>query len=223
MFTSESVIPLDRPSRYLTQLCKHAAAMGATGGGHRPRNHAVSGALARGELQVTATCTDTHGVITIAPWGQATLTAGDSALTVRVQATDADALARIQRILTRDLERFGRRDQLTVAWTAPDTDAQGDPVVPVRSQRKSKILLAAAIAVAVAVHLGVGAAVLPNRRWTGLTLDILIAVIAAKLLIVALARRAASTKHSGQLPAHPHIGRRPSRSHTGGSASDDQA
>src|SRR5262245_8360064 len=65
MLTSQTTIEIDRPSRYLVQLCRHAAAMGKTGGGHRPRNHAGGTALARGDLQVHAENDETHGVITI--------------------------------------------------------------------------------------------------------------------------------------------------------------
>lgn len=119
MLTCETTIAIDRPSRYLGQLCRHAAAMGEARGGHRPRNHATGAALASGEVEVHADCTGTSGVVTIAPWGRFTLEAGSGTLTISVDAADQDALRRIQDIITRDLERFGRRSGLTVTWPPP--------------------------------------------------------------------------------------------------------
>lgn len=119
MLTCETTIAVDRPGRYLGQLCRHAAAMGQTRGGHRPRNHATGAALASGEVEIHADSTGTSGVVTIAPWGGFTLEAGSGTLTIRVDATDHDALGRIQDIITRDLERFGRRSRLTVTWPPP--------------------------------------------------------------------------------------------------------
>jgi hypothetical protein len=73
-------------------------------------------ALARREMQVDADWSDTRGVITFTPWGQCTMTADDAALTVRVEATDEDNLVKIRDIITRDLDRMGRRDALIIDW-----------------------------------------------------------------------------------------------------------
>ena len=131
MPTSQATIETDRPGRYLAQLCRHAAAMGETGGGHRPRLHGghrrrVQGAgtaPASAELRVSAEWSDTHGIVTLAPWGRCSMEATDHTLTLRVDATDDDALQQIQEIVTRDLERFGRRGRLTVAWQPTATDS----------------------------------------------------------------------------------------------------
>jgi hypothetical protein len=42
-------------------------------------------------------------------------------LTLRVEATDEDGLERIQDIITRNFNRFGRRERLTVDWQRPET------------------------------------------------------------------------------------------------------
>jgi hypothetical protein len=47
----QAQIQTERASRYLVQLCKHAAAMGS--GGHSPRVH-LQGRMARREVQVAA-------------------------------------------------------------------------------------------------------------------------------------------------------------------------
>lgn len=117
MPTAEAQIETDRPSRYLTQFCKHAAAMA---GGHGPRIH-LRAVLGHREVQVHAEWSETHGVVTFGPWGQCTVTATAATLILRVEATDEDNLERIQDIITRDFNRFGRRERLTVDWHRPET------------------------------------------------------------------------------------------------------
>jgi hypothetical protein len=113
MVTAETRIDTDRPERYLAQICKHAAAMG--GPGHRGRMH-KGGHSQREELDVNAEWSDAHGTVTFTPGGTCTLTADGTVLTLRIEATDEESLRRIQEILTRDLDRFGRRDRLVVDW-----------------------------------------------------------------------------------------------------------
>lgn len=110
MQAAEARIETERPSRYLVQLCKHAAAMGAGGGGHPPRLHA------RPDVRVSAEWSESRGTITFDPWGRCTAEANLNVLTLRVEAADDENVRRIQDILTRDLDRFGRRDNLTVRW-----------------------------------------------------------------------------------------------------------
>lgn len=105
-------IATDRAGRYLAQLCKHAGAMG---GGHGARMH-VGGM--RRDVSVHTECSDTHGVLTFTPWGTCTLTAGPATLSLRIDATDEESLRQIQDVLTRDLNRFGRRDGLAIDWHA---------------------------------------------------------------------------------------------------------
>jgi hypothetical protein len=120
MLTAEAQIDTERPSRYLVQLCRHAAAMTGTHG-HRFRIHAGGDPLARREVQIRAEWSDTHGSVRFDPWGQCTIQATAHTLMLRVEATDEDNLRRIQDVITSDLDRFGRREHLTVNWHRPDT------------------------------------------------------------------------------------------------------
>jgi hypothetical protein len=52
-----------------------------------------------------------------------TLQAGPDTLTVRAEATNEENLQRLQNLITRDLERFGRRDHLKVNWQRPEAPA----------------------------------------------------------------------------------------------------
>jgi len=113
MFTAEARIETDRPESYLAQICKHAAEMG--GGGHRAR--LPGGAHPESEeLDVHAEWSDAQGTVTFAPGGICALTADGTVLTLRIEATDDASLRRIQQILSRDLDRFGRREDLVVNW-----------------------------------------------------------------------------------------------------------
>jgi uncharacterized protein len=119
MLTSEAQIETERPSRYLVQLCRHAAGMNRMRG-HWPRKHAGGDSLPLGEVQLRAEWSETHGVIGLSPWGQCTLAANANALRLQIEATDEDCLQRIQDVITRDLTRFGRRERLTVSWHRPE-------------------------------------------------------------------------------------------------------
>jgi hypothetical protein len=53
--------------------------------------------------------------------GRATLHAGPGTLTVRAEAASEESLQRVQDLITRNLERFGRREHLKVNWQQPAT------------------------------------------------------------------------------------------------------
>lgn len=120
MSISEARIETEQPSRFLVQFCKHANSMGSPRTRHRFRPHASKSgsghdAMARGDLRVRAEWSDTDGTVTFDPWGSCVLHADGNALTIRVEATAADELQRIQDIVANDLDRFGRHS-LTVQW-----------------------------------------------------------------------------------------------------------
>lgn len=119
----EARIETERASRYLVQFCKHAAALG--GGGHTPRMH-QHGAMTHREVQVDAEWSDARGTVAFTPWGRCTLTADPHTLTLRIEATGEDGLHQIRDVITRDLERFSRRDPLTVTWRRPETPTPRD-------------------------------------------------------------------------------------------------
>ncbi len=102
MPTAEAHVDTERPSRYLVQFCKHAAAMGAAGG------HG-----------------DTQGTVTFDPWGTCTMHADTNTLALRIDAPDEENLQRIQDVIAKDFDRFGRRDRLTVHWHRPETPDVG--------------------------------------------------------------------------------------------------
>lgn len=49
-------------------------------------------------------------------WGQWTMRAFPGRLAVRAEAADQESLRRIQDLLTARLQKFGRREHLTVNW-----------------------------------------------------------------------------------------------------------
>ncbi|MGH3377017.1 MAG: DUF2218 domain-containing protein [Actinoallomurus sp.] len=122
MPTAEAHLETDRPSRYLIQLCRHAAAMSG-GQGHRVSTHA---APSHRHVRAEAEWSDTHGVLTFDPWGRCTLDATATTLVLRVEAGGEEGLRRIQEVIAADLARFGHRDRLTVSWYSPGAGPGGE-------------------------------------------------------------------------------------------------
>lgn len=118
MVMVEARIETEQSSRYLVRLCTHAASMGRAQG-HGPRVH-LSEALSRGEVDVQAQWSDTHGTVTFSPWGRCEITATTTALLLRIEAADEEDLRRIQDIVTRDLDRFSSSEQLAIDWRPTD-------------------------------------------------------------------------------------------------------
>ena len=63
---------------------------------------------------------DTHGTLDMG-WGRCTMQADPGTLTVRAEAANEEGLQRVQGLIARDLERFGRREHLQVNWQRPET------------------------------------------------------------------------------------------------------
>lgn len=118
MLTAEAVIATEHPERYLTRLGKHAAKMGG-GPGHRPRAH--GGGQPPPEVR-HAEWTATSGTVRLDGGGW-TMRAAPGLLRLRAEAADEASLRRIQDMLTTRLEKFGRRERLTVAWQPAGTAA----------------------------------------------------------------------------------------------------
>jgi hypothetical protein len=119
MPSAEAHISVEDPQRYLVQLCKHATAMDRVGP-HRPHTHSDVDNAGRAGVQVCAEYSDGAGLLTFTPWGRCRLQATVGVLTIRAEADDEQDLRRIQRVITADLERFGRRSRLSVAWHPPE-------------------------------------------------------------------------------------------------------
>jgi hypothetical protein len=116
MLTAETHIQTERPSRYLVQLCKHADSIN-----HKTLNLHARKAQARPQVQHVE-WSNADGILIFSS-GRCTMKAGPDTLTVRVEATNEEDLQRIQNLITRNLERFGRRDQLKVSWQRPEAPA----------------------------------------------------------------------------------------------------
>ena len=110
MLTAEAHIQTKNAGRYLIRLCQHASKMSSRLR-HRPRTHPGG---APPEIQ-HAKWSGTDGLLVL-NWGQCTLHAAPGTLTLRAEATDEGSLTQIQDLLAGRLEKFGRREHLTVTW-----------------------------------------------------------------------------------------------------------
>jgi hypothetical protein len=100
MLVAEAAVATERPSRYLTQLCRHVK-------------------LATTVSRRTTARVEWHadrGLIDMG-WGRCTLRAERDALILRAEADTEQDLREIQRRVTDRVEQIGRRDGLTVTWT----------------------------------------------------------------------------------------------------------
>nr|WP_246382521.1 DUF2218 domain-containing protein [Prauserella isguenensis] len=93
MPTATGLTETSRARRYLSQLCKHLS--------NRGMHVETSG--------------DTYGFADFG-FGTCTLHAHPHGLVIELDVSEPRALKRAQQALTRDIERFGRRDALTVTW-----------------------------------------------------------------------------------------------------------
>jgi len=118
MLSAEALIETEHPARYLAQLGKHASKMSRLR--HQPRSHNDGG----GPPEIRhAEWSETDGIVTL-NWGRWTMQATHGRLTLRAEAADESNLQRIQDLLTARLEKFGRREHLTVDWQRPGTPAE---------------------------------------------------------------------------------------------------
>jgi hypothetical protein len=89
--TSRAEVTTDKPVAYMRQLCKHF--------GHK----------------VDASFGDDAGYIQF-EYGRCALHASEGVLALEVTAGDEESHERMERVIASHLERFGRRDELSVAW-----------------------------------------------------------------------------------------------------------
>jgi len=88
---STADVSTDKPVPYMRQLCKHF--------GHK----------------VDASFGEDSGYIQF-EYGRCELHAADRTLRLEVSAADGESHERMERVIGSHLERFGRRDGLSVAW-----------------------------------------------------------------------------------------------------------
>jgi len=115
MLTAEARIKTGQADRYLIQLCRHANSIN-----HKILHPRAGKAHVRPDVH--AECSGTDGTLTFS-WGRCTLHAGPDTLTVRAEAASEENLQRIQDLIARNLERFGRREHLMVHWQRPQAPA----------------------------------------------------------------------------------------------------
>jgi hypothetical protein len=108
MLIAEARVETERSSRYLVQLCEHVSKVAQ---GHAQMQARIEWSEERGSIDLG--------------WGRCTLRAEAGVLTLRAEAPDEETLRRIERQVVERLERFGRRDRLTVIFTAPSGVAEG--------------------------------------------------------------------------------------------------
>jgi uncharacterized protein len=89
---STAEVATDKPVPYMRQLCKHF--------GHK----------------VDASFGEDSGYIQF-EFGRCELHATEGRLTLEVSAADEESHERMERVIGSHLERFGRRDGLSVGWT----------------------------------------------------------------------------------------------------------
>jgi uncharacterized protein len=94
MVRSEARITTPAADRYAKQLTNHATHMGARSEWAPP-----------------------HGVVEFPHGGTCHMTAGPEELVLVAEAETPSQLATIQAIVAADLERFGRRDGMSVHWS----------------------------------------------------------------------------------------------------------
>jgi hypothetical protein len=90
--TSRAAVATEKPVPYMRQLCKHF--------GHK----------------VDAAFDDDSGYINFEA-GRCDLRAGDGELHLTVTADSEENRERLRNVVGSHLERFGRRDELSVTWT----------------------------------------------------------------------------------------------------------
>jgi hypothetical protein len=190
---AEACVPTDRAARYLDQLCSHLDAMQhmrrLPAGGHAragmPRVEYVAKKDGRAEIRFADGSWDLEAV--------------DGALVLRVEADGAAALERLKAAIAARIEKVGRRDGLAVVWSSPESphDDHGNgaggagaaPRRPGRRPWRRRIGWFALAALAVAIHLGLIGALLGGGRWKDVAAETIIAVIAVKLVLLALHAR----------------------------------
>lgn len=97
MTRSEARVPTPRSERYAKQLCNHAAHMTPHAEWNPP-----------------------EGLIEFPDaMGTCRITAKPEHLVLILEATDSANLARMQQIISRNIERSGGREGLTVEWSQP--------------------------------------------------------------------------------------------------------
>ena len=116
----QAVIQTADPARYIARLRRHTSRMGdhTHFGPRHGRRPADPGSTHTPPRVTHDEWSGTHGAVTM-NWGQWTVQAAPGTLTLHAEAADEENLKRIQDMLTRRLETFGRREHLRLNWQPP--------------------------------------------------------------------------------------------------------
>ena len=127
MPSAETRITTPNAADYLARLCGHLSKLSSPGrfAGHGPMLHARGG---QPPAVVHAEHTRDAGTVTLS-WGQLTLHASASELSVRASADNQEDLQRIQDMTAGRLAKFGRREHLDIQWI-PITGTADAPEQP---------------------------------------------------------------------------------------------
>jgi len=193
MHRAEARITTDRAERYLDQLCSHLGQMQHMR--HLPKGGHGGAAVAKVEhVEQTPGRAEIHFAD-----GSWTLRADPDALLLLVEADDPAALKRLTDAIAARITKIGRRDGLTVAWheaggqdshgESGGGDAEGPGSGPDRRRRWRRTGWLAVIGLAAAIHLGLIGSLLGSGRFKDATADAILALLAVKLVLVALHAR----------------------------------
>lgn len=116
MPNSEARVPTRRAGRYLAQLCRHADAISRRPG---QRLHDHPGPEHMHPRIRRVEWTDTVATLNF-DQGRCVVRADRDGITLRAETDDPQSLRRIQSLIAADLERFGAREHLKVAWRNDD-------------------------------------------------------------------------------------------------------
>lgn len=117
MPSAQARVRTDRATRYLTQLCGHAAQLGAR---HHSHRHGEGATMPR-----RTECSGTDGVIEF-DGGRCVLRATGEELVLVVEAEDEQRLRLVRNTIAVRVETIGRRDRLSLTWL-PTPEAPDQP------------------------------------------------------------------------------------------------
>jgi hypothetical protein len=193
---SEARIVTANASRYLTQLCRHAVAIGHHGArlmdGHPQLNNGV---------HVDVSSRGAQATITLTRMGQCNVWVDAAGLTARIDAAGEDELEQIQAIIGADLNRITRGEDIRVTWQRVDAVSRPNRLHPPgirshslmdRRRRACIVAVAGVVALVLVLHAGLGVA-LVKTPIAGAAIAVIVLVVLLKLVIVTagLARRRA--------------------------------
>lgn len=192
MAGAEARVQTDRAERYFAQLCSHLGSMQHMR--HVPASPSIHGGEGMPRVQ-SVEQTGNHAVVRFAD-GSWELTAAGGALFLHVEAEEDAALERLKGAIAARMAKIGRRDGLRVDWL-PDNEVQdrqalwpttGAEPAGARGGRARWRRLGwfALAALAVAVHLGLIGSLFGGGGSEDVAADVIIALIASKLILIAV-------------------------------------